>query len=61
MADINIILKVKIEQEQTDCRECVLCEEIIYSDMYRIYLVQAGGHKTETRLAFCKSCNDMIF
>jgi len=68
MAQIDY--KITIEyiwlREKTNLEKCFHCEETIYSDVYRLFLMPSGqngkirykGNKTDVCL--CESCNNAV-
>lgn len=68
MADLYS--KIEIEyvwlKEPTQLQKCVCCEETVYSDAYRLYIM-FSMHEGRTRLrgwksalCLCASCNELI-
>lgn len=39
MAKVSIVFTCRWESEQTDCRECSACKDMIVSDMWRLMIV----------------------
>lgn len=45
MAQSTIIFSYNWQPEQTDCRECSICGDIIVSDMFRLIIIAKGEPK----------------
>lgn len=45
MKQATVIFSSKWESEQTDCRECSICKDIIVSDMRRLIIIARGEPK----------------
>lgn len=55
----RLSVRSKWRRKPTDCRECVGCEEPIYSvNMYVLYV--KTNIITVTHLALCESCYEVI-
>lgn len=51
---------VKIwHEEETECQQCVMCEEIIYSNVYRLCF-KIAERTEETNIILCQSCYNAV-
>lgn len=66
MASIECNLNINFVwiKEETKLQQCVFCEETIYSNAYRLYIMPESnklmlkGHRS--KYCICESCNDLI-
>ena len=45
MALATVVFTFRWESEQTDCRECSTCKDMIVSDMWRLVIITKGEPK----------------
>lgn len=57
----GLTLKVSIEwvKESPSCLTCIVCEDTIYSNTYRLNYIVNDKVK-ESNIVTCESCNELI-
>lgn len=61
----HITFVIVWQSEQTDCRKCSACSEMIFSEMNRLFVVPKGSKKPfsdkfKTEFVICSSCQSII-
>lgn len=59
MAKILIEISQHWHEEETECQECVLCEMVIYSNVYRMCF-RINERIEETSIILCNSCYNAV-
>lgn len=57
MAKAFIEISIDFKEEPTKCEPCVVCEDLIFSKVYRM-VVLVGNTREETNIILCNSCFD---
>jgi len=59
MRTVAVKIDLEWEAEQTQCQSCMLCNDTIYSSVYRlVFMVNDKANKTE--MVICESCNELV-
>lgn len=59
MAEVLLEISFYWKEEKTECQPCYLCNDIIYSDAYRL-IFNIGEKVNETNIVLCNSCFNAI-
>ena len=57
MASILLEISTKWEKEPTQCQDCFICQDKIFSDANRLIFV-IGEKESESDIVLCNSCFD---
>ena len=55
----NIKLELDWIVKDTDCRKCISCGDVIFSDMYMLTYKMKTGIILETDIVICQSCKEL--
>lgn len=59
MANVLLEISFSYQEEKTECQPCYVCEDVIYSNVYRLVFTLSGKIE-ETNICLCNSCYNAV-
>lgn len=57
--DVLVEISKHWHEEETECQTCILCENTIYTNVYRL-CIKIGERVDETNIILCQSCYNAV-